>query len=363
MSRVVLKFGGSSVGDNTNYFDDNHIIRIANTIKEQKEMGNQVVVVVSAMAGETRKLKEMAQNIDKISRKEEDDMILSVGEQISIGLLSKLLNSDKFNQKAKAFLGWQLPIITDNIFGEAKIIDIRTSEIEKCLENDIIPIVAGFQGVTKNGRITTLGFDGSDTTAVALAGYINADWCYFYKDVRGVYTANPRRVKKASKIDELSLKEMYVLSSLGARILHPVSIKIAMDHNINLRVLPNFLDKEEGTIIENNCKERKISGITYFEHKPNEITISVVGNSVLQSDGEKIIKELNKNKIFAQIVNTEFDDMSITVEIGWIEQLDTALAAIHTLYNLDNEYEVRCSFNGEGKQIYKDPAVTSSTGI
>ena len=359
MSIVVLKFGGSSVGDMENYFDENHIVRIANTIKEQRKMGNKVVVVVSAMAGETRKLKEMAHNIDKLSNTQEDDIILSVGEQISVGLLSKLLNSDRFNEKAKAFLGWQLPIITDDVFGGARITNIDTSKIEECLENNVIPIVAGFQGITLDGRITTLGFDGSDTTAVALAGYLNADWCYFYKDVRGVYTANPRRVEKASKIDCLSLKEMYVLSSLGARILHPVSIKTAMEHDIKLRILPNFLDKEDGTVIKDYDDDKKIAGITYFEHSTNEITISVVGSSVRKSDGEKIIKELNKNKIFAQVVETEFDDMSVTVEIGWIEQLDTALSAVHSLYNLDSDYVLKDAFNGLGKQVYRDPAINN----
>lgn len=360
MSRVVLKFGGSSVGDSNNYFDENHMIRIANTIKKEKEKGNQVVVVISAMAGETRKLKQMSQNIDNRTNTAEDDIILSAGEQISAGLLCKLLNGEKFNLKSQAFMGWQLPIITDDKFGGAKITHIGTKELEECLKNEIIPIVAGFQGITEEKRITTLGFDGSDTTAVAIASYLKADCCYFYKDVRGVYTANPRRVLKAKKIEEISLKEMYVLSSLGARILHPVSIKTAIDHDIDLRILPNFLDDENGTLIKHSDNKKEISGITYFEHNPNEITISVVGDSVSNNDGEKIIHELNKNKIFAQIVNTEFDDMSITIEIGWIEQLDTALSAIHKLFGLDNEDAKEKAFNGEGKQIYRDPAIKTS---
>lgn len=360
MSRVVLKFGGSSVGDSNNYFDEEHMIRIANTIKNVKELGNQVIVVISAMAGETRKLKQMSQNIDDRTNTAEDDIILSAGEQISAGLLSKLLNGEKFKQRAKAFMGWQLPIITDDKFGKAKITNIETRELEECLENDIIPIIAGFQGITQKNRITTLGFDGSDTTAVAIASYIKADCCWFYKDVRGVYTANPRRVEKAKKIDEISLKEMYVLSSLGARILHPVSIRTAIENNIDLRILPNFLDDEEGTLIKHTDIEKDISGITYFEHNPNEITISVVGKSISNEDEAKIIKELNKNKIFAQIVETEFDDMSITVEIGWIEQLDTALSAIHRLYSLDSENKKEKAYNGEGKQIYRDPAIKTS---
>ncbi|MBP5427529.1 MAG: hypothetical protein J6Y29_06575 [Clostridiales bacterium] len=357
MPKVVLKFGGSSVGDRENFFDENHMIRVANTIKRKKDEGNQVVVVISAMAGETRNLKEMSQLMSRESRLDEEDIVLAAGEQISAGLLSKLLNSDRFNQKAKAFLGWQLPILTNDEHGMAQITYIDTKKIEECLENDIIPIIAGFQGITKDGRITTLGFDGSDTTAVAVAGYLKADCCYFYKDVRGVYSANPRRVPKASKIEELSLEEMYVLSSLGARILHPVSINTAMDYNINLRLLPNFLDDESGTLIKNTDFKKDIAGITYYEHSPNEITISVVGRKIGARDGEKIIQKLNKNKIFAQVVKTEFDNMSVTVEIGWAEQLDTALCAIHSLYGLDNEIVIPRAFNGDGKQIYKDPAI------
>lgn len=357
MARVVLKFGGSSVGDRENFFDESHMIKIANTIAKQKEDGNQVIVVISAMAGETRKLKEMSSRMSKDFNVEDDDVVLSAGEQISTGLLSKLLNSDRFNKKAKAFLGWQLPIVTDDAHGRAKIIYIETKKIEECLKDNVIPIIAGFQGVTKNNRITTLGFDGSDTTAVAVAGHLKADYCYFYKDVRGVYSANPRRVPKASKIDELSLEEMYVLSSLGARILHPASIKTAMDYNINLKLLPNFSDDESGTVIKNTEMKKDIAGITYYEHSPNEITISVVGRAITKLDGERIIKELNKNKIFAQVVETEHDSVSVTVEIGWAEQLDTALCAIHSLYRLDNEKVMPRAFNGEGKQVYKDPAI------
>ena len=357
MARVVLKFGGSSVGDAENFFDESHIVKIANIVKKKKEEGNQVVVVISAMAGETRKLKEMSQKMSKESNVEDDDVVLSAGEQISTGLLSKLLNSDRFNKKAKAFLGWQLPIVTDDAYGRAKIIYVETKKIEDCLRDDGIPIIAGFQGVTKDGRVTTLGFDGSDTTAVAVAGHLKADYCYFYKDVRGVYSANPRRVPKASKIEELSLEEMYVLSRLGARVLHPVSIKTAMDYNLNLKLLPNFSDDDSGTVIENTKMQRDIAGITYFEHSPNEITISVVGKAITKREGERIIKELNKNKIFAQVVNTEHDDVSVTVEIGWAEQLDTALRAIHSLYKLDNESDMPRAFNGEGKQVYKDPAI------
>lgn len=357
MARVVLKFGGSSVGDNENFFDESHMARIANTIKKQKEKGDQVVVVISAMAGETRKLKEMSQMMSKESNVEDDDVVLSAGEQISTGLLSKLLNSERFNQRAKAFLGWQLPIVTDDEHGKARIVHIETGKIEECLRDDVIPIIAGFQGVTKDGRITTLGFDGSDTTAVAVAGHLKADYCYFYKDVRGVYSANPRRVPKASKIDELSLEEMYVLSSLGARILHPASIKTAMDYDINLKLLPNFSDDESGTVIKSTNMQKDIAGITYYEHSPNEITISVVGKAVNRLDGKKIIKELNSNKIFAQVVETEHDGVSVTVEIGWAEQLDTALCAIHSLYKLDNEKVMQRAFNGEGKQVYKDPAI------
>lgn len=358
MSRIVLKFGGSSVGDQSNYFDGEHMMKIASTVKEIKEQGNEVILVISAMAGTTRNLKSMCMNVDTRNNTLEDDMVLTVGEQITAGLITKMLNGDKFNLKAKAFLGWQVPIITDDNFGGAKIEKIETAKLEECFKNGIIPVIAGYQGITEDNRITTLGFDGSDTTAVAVACAVKADVCQFYKDVLGVYTANPRRVPKAQKLERISAKEMYVLASLGARILHPVSIKTAIDNNLTLKVVPNFDDNEGGTTIFNGDCCRDIVGVTYFEHSENMITISVVGNKITKEDGARIIKELNNNKIFAEVINTEFDDMSVTVEIGWIEQLNKAMQSIHTLYKFDNiDENATPAFRGDGKQIYRDPAI------
>jgi aspartate kinase len=360
MSRIVLKFGGSSVGDQTNCFDDEHMIKIAETIKDLKSKGNEVIVVISAMAGVTRMLKTMCMAIDNASNTLEDDIVLTTGEQISTGLLCKLLNSEKFNIKAKPFLGWQIPIITNNVFGGATIKRVEAKEILSCLKNNIVPVIAGYQGITENNEITTLGFDGSDTTAVAVSAAVNADICQFYKDVRGIFSANPRRVPKANKLEAINTYEMFVLSSLGARILHPVSIKTALDNNLTLRVVPNFTDNETGSTIDNKNSPRDILGITYFEHNKNKITISVVGKKINLNESRVIIKTLNNNKIFAEVVNTEFDDMSITFEIGWIEQLDRALQSIHTLYGLDidNDSQIQ-AFKGEGKQVYKDPAIKS----
>lgn len=360
MSRIVLKFGGSSVGDQSNCFEDEHLIKIAQTVKTLKEEGHEVIIVISAMAGVTRMLKDMCMKIDSKSNTLEDDMVLTVGEQISTGLICKLLNSERFKIKAKPFLGWQLPIITDNSFGGASIKKVETCEILKCLDNDTVPVIAGYQGITEDNQITTLGFDGSDTTAVAVSVAVNADVCQFYKDVLGIFSANPRRVSKATKLELINSQEMYVLASLGARILHPVSIKTARDNNLTIRVVPNFIDHGSGSTIDNMNMPKDILGITYFEHSKNNISISVVGKSINPHDANTLIKTLNNNKIFAEIVNTEFDDMSITVEIGWIEQLDKALQSIHTLYGLDTkEHSDSQAFRGEGKQIYKDPAIKS----
>lgn len=362
MSRIVVKFGGSSVGDHTNFFDEDHMIKIGNLVRNLKSQGHDIIIVISAMAGATRFLKKMCMSIDSTKTNSlEDDLVLTIGEQVSTGLLCKLLNSEKFNLKSQPFLGWQLPIETDTVYGSATITKINTDKLEYCISNDIIPVVSGYQGINKDGCLTTLGFDGSDTSAVAIAGALKADFCQFYKDVRGVYTANPRRVPKSTKIDTISLNQMYTLSALGARILHPNSLKIAIKNTICLKVLPNFDDSESGTLIANNADSSKIIGITYMEHNQNKITISLVGDHLSSDDEQKIIKVLNQNKIFAEIVDTEFKNSSITVEIGWIEQLDRALQSIHTLYGLDNiEENLEPSFKGEGKQIYLDPAILQS---
>ncbi|MEN8904400.1 MAG: aspartate kinase [Clostridiales bacterium] len=357
MSRIVLKFGGSSVGDESNFFDETHLLKVASIVKKVKEKGYEVIVVVSAMAGYTRKLKKMCMEVDTRNNDLESDLVLSSGEQISTGLLSRILQSSRFNLKAKPFMGWQLPIITNSKFGESFIKSIDKSKIDECLKNDIIPVIAGFQGVTENGVITTLGFDGSDTSAVAIASSAKADVCQFYKDVRGIYTANPRRVKKAKKLDKISSREMYVLSELGARILHPNSMKTAIKNELTLKIVPNFIDEEEGTLIVNEDFCGDLAGVTYYEYNRNKVTISVVGKILEKTDENKIIKELNRNKIFTEVINTEFDDMSITVEIGWVEQLDVALSSIHRIFNLDSdEFLDKEAFQGEGKQIYNDPA-------
>jgi aspartate kinase len=358
VSRLVIKFGGSSVGDINNFHSSEHLHNIATTIKSHIENGHEVVVVVSAMAGATRELKDMAMKINSLSNTLEDDLILTTGEQITVGLLCKLLNSEEFNIQSQSFLGWQLPIITDSEFGNATIKKIAPDKILNCLQNNIVPVIAGYQGITEDNQITTLGFDGSDTTAVAIATAINADACQFYKDVRGIYTANPRRVAKSTKLDEISTNEMYILSSLGARILHPNSLKTALDSNLTIRILPNFLKSDTGTKICHSIAHKKIAGITYFEHEKNRISISVVGEGLKPSDKDLMIKALNKNKIFAEFASTPFDHMSTTVEIGWIEQLDVALASIHNAFGLDTSDQISApAFIGVGKQIYKDPAV------
>lgn len=362
MARIVLKFGGSSVGDESNFFDENHLMKVASTIKQVKNEGYEVIVVVSAMAGITRKLKKMCLFVDERNNDSESDLVLAAGEQISTGLLTRILNSKNFNLRAQSFMGWQIPIITDNKFGQATIKDINCEKLNNCLKDGIIPVIAGFQGIDEDEKITTLGFDGSDTSAVAIAAALKADLCQFYKDVRGLYTANPRRVKKARKINKISSKEMYVLSELGARILHPNSLKTAINNNLVLKIVPNFIEDEEGTVILNGDFIDDLAGITYYEYNRNKVTISIVGKKLTKEDEIKIIKTLNKNKIFTEVIKTNFDDMSITVEIGWVEQLDVALTSIHSLFGFDSEDETK-AFQGEGKQIYIDPAFNNDEDV
>lgn len=357
MALVVLKFGGSSVGDEKSFNNPEHLPKIINTVKAERVAGNKVVVVISAMAGETRRLKQMAMDVATINKHPEDDVIMAAGEQVAAGLLAKGLTAD--NCKARSFLGWQIPIITDRANGEAKILRVETTGLHSAISSGIVPVVAGFQGITENQEITTLGFDGSDTTAVAIAKAIDADYCRFYKDVCGVYTANPRRVPLAKKLDKISAKQMHILASLGARILHPQAIEKVVGSKLKLHIVPNFTTNETGTIISEKEFDEDLTGITYYQYPDKSITLSVVGKSISnKKDQDKVIYALNQKKIFAEIITTEHDYMSVTASIGWVEQLDTALQALHKTFGLDLlTTPNKPAFLGDGKQVYMDPAL------
>jgi len=265
---IVQKYGGTSVANLE------RIRNVAERVAEYKRAGHDLVVVVSAMAGETDRLINLAKSITENPPPRELDMLISTGEQVTSALLAITLHA--MGYKARAFLGYQIPIYTTDLFTKARIKEIKVDTIKSALARGEIVVVAGFQGVTEEGDITTLGRGGSDTTAVALAAALKADLCEIYTDVEGVYTADPRIVPKARKLDKLSYEEMLEMASSGAKVLEMRSVELAMIYKVPLVVRSSF-SRANGTLITEEDEEMEkvlVSGITYNR---NEARISIYG--------------------------------------------------------------------------------------
>ena len=293
MELLVLKFGGTSVADIT------RIKKVALKVKLEVDKGNKIIVVVSAMSGVTNDLINLVKETSENHQLSEYDTILSSGEQITAALLSIALQA--LNIKSRSWLGWQVPIITNNFYGKALIKEIKIENISQSLDNDFVAIVSGFQGISGENRITTLGRGGSDTSAVALAAAFSADRCDIYTDVDGVYTTDPRIVKNARKLDYITYEEMLELASQGAKVLQTRSVALAMKYSVNLRVLSSFEDLP-GTTIRNegyNMEKTEISGIAY---SLNEAKITLSG--VLDKPGQaaEIFGALAKHAINVDMI-------------------------------------------------------------
>ncbi len=308
MALIVQKFGGSSVADAEKLFN------VANRIIDTYKEGNQVVVVVSAQGDTTDDLIEKANEINPNASKREMDMLLSTGEQITISLLAMAI--EKLGYPVISLTGWQVGMSTDSNYSNARIRKITGERMQMELDKNRIVIVAGFQGINKYDDITTLGRGGSDTTAVALAVALKADLCEIYTDVDGVYTADPRIVKTARKLEEVSYDEMLELASLGANVLHNRSVEMAKKYNINLAVKSSF-QRVEGTYVKEVCKMEKmlIKGVS----RDNDVArISVVGLPDAPGTAFKIFSLLSKNKINVDIIlqsigRNDTKDISFTV--------------------------------------------------
>ena len=270
MARLVMKFGGTSVGDL------DRIRNVARHVEREVRAGHQVAVVVSAMAGETNRLVELARGLAPMHDAREYDVVVAAGEQISVGLLAIALQ--EIDIPARSWLGWQLPILTSNVFSSARIKDIDTAEMEKQFGEGRVAVVAGFQGVTEAGRITTLGRGGSDTSAVALAAALKADRCDIYTDVDGVYTTDPRIVESARRLPRVSYEEMLEMASSGAKVLQTRSAELAMVHRVKLQVrssfdAPDSAFPEDGLVGTLICSEEEImeqevvSGVAYTRNE------------------------------------------------------------------------------------------------
>lgn len=257
MARLVQKFGGTSLAGVS------RIKEVARRVKREVDAGNEVAVVVSAMAGVTNQLVDWARETSRLHDAREYDVVVASGEQVTAGLLALALQDLEID--ARSWLGWQIPIRTDGVHGKARIEAIEVEEIRRRLTQGQVAVVAGFQGIGRRGRITTLGRGGSDTSAVALAAALDADRCDIFTDVDGVYTSDPRIVAKAKKLDRITYEEMLEMASQGAKVLQTRSVELAMNWRVRVQVLSSFSDRPGTLVVDENeiVEQQVVSGIAY----------------------------------------------------------------------------------------------------
>ena len=332
MALIVQKYGGTSVGD------VERIQGVARRVARYKEAGHDVVVVVSAMSGETNRLMAMGQQIggDKPLPRELD-VLLSSGEQVTIALLSMALM--QLGVSAKSLLGDQVAVHTDSAFGKARIERIDAQTLKADLDQGVVPVVAGFQGVNGDGDITTLGRGGSDTSAVALAAALHADECEICTDVDGVYTADPRIIKDARRLDQVTFEEMLELASLGSKVLHPRSVEFAGRYKVPLRVLSTF-QEGPGTLITmemDNMEQAIVSGIA---HALDEAKITVAGVPDIPGVASKILGPIGRKNIEVDMILQNTGADGLTDFTFTVKRQDFA-EALATLENMAKEFSAR----------------------
>jgi aspartate kinase len=271
MARIVQKFGGTSVGD------VERIRNAARRVKREVDAGSEVVVVVSAMAGATNQLVDWTRAMSRLHDTQEYDAVVATGEQVTAGLMALALQD--LGIDARSWLGWQIPIRTDGVHGKARIEAIETAEMERGLAEGQVAVVAGFQGIGPEGRITTLGRGGSDTSAVALAAALKAERCDIFTDVDGVYTTDPRIVAKARKLSRITYEEMLEMASQGAKVLQTRSVAMAMNHRVRVQVLSSFSDAPGTLVVDEDeiVEHRVVSGIAYSRDEA-KITVERVAD-------------------------------------------------------------------------------------
>ena len=322
---IVQKYGGTSVGS------PERILGVAQRVKGYVEKGDKVVVVVSAMSGETNRLVALGEEVwGSQFNHRELDVLYSSGEQVSIALVSLAL--EKVGVTAKSFLADQIPLRTNGEFGKARIVEIESKSLKEAIADGIVPVVAGFQGVTADGLITTLGRGGSDTSAVAVAAALDADECEICTDVDGVYTADPRIIKKANRLDQITFEEMLELASLGSKVLHPRSVELAGRHKVPLRVVSTF-EGGQGTLISFDGDDMEGAVVSGIAHAADEAKITIEGVADIPGVASKIISPVSAANIDVDMIvqNTSADgltDFTFTVKRP---DFDEALALLGTV--------------------------------
>ena len=313
MAKKVLKFGGTSVGT------IERIQHVASIVKKEHLVGNNVVVIVSAMAGKTNELIKLSKEISDKFNKRELDVLLSSGEQVTSALLAGALI--KLNIKAKSLLNWQIPILTEGEHSNARITNMNVEKINEYLNEKGVVIIPGFQGISKSADITTIGRGGSDATAVAVAKLLNADTCEIYTDVDGVYSTDPNKIPVAKKIDKISYDEMLELSSLGAKVMQSSAVQTAMMYDIPLEVKSTFTERKGTKIFnqENIDYTKSVTGVAYSK---DDAKITLIGVEDRPGVAANIFEPLSKAQINVDMVIQNISSDQKTTDVTFTVKRD-----------------------------------------
>jgi aspartate kinase len=363
MARIVMKFGGTSVADL------DRIRNVAARVKCEVEAGNQVAVVVSAMAGTTNQLVAWCQALSPLHDAREYDTVVATGEQVTTGLLAIALMD--IGVEARSWQGWQIPIRTDDAHGKARIQEIDGTDLISRMEKGHVPVVAGFQGVAPNRRITTLGRGGSDTSAVALAAALKADRCDIYTDVDGVYTTDPRIVPQARKLEKIAYEEMLELASVGAKVLQTRSVELAMNEQVRVRVLSSFKDgpahETDGTLVVDEdeiVEKQNVAGIAYSRDESKITVRSVPDRPGIAATIFGVLADQNVNvDMIVQNVSADgTTDMTFTVGKADLPRARQALQQVKSAINyaelLEDPNVAKISVVGVGMRSHAGVANT-----
>ena len=327
MAKKVLKFGGTSVGS------IERILHVAKIIEREHNANNQIIVVVSAMSGKTNELLANAKSVSDKFDKRELDVLLASGEQVTSALLAGTLI--ELGVKSKSWLNFQIPILTEGEHSNSRIINMNVSKINKFLSEKGVAIIPGFQGISKNGDVTTIGRGGSDATAVAVSKIFDADSCEIYTDVDGVFSTDPNKIPVAKKIDKISYNEMLELSSLGAKVMQPSAVQTAMMYNIPLEVRSTFTDRHGTKIFdqENLDYSKSVTGVAYSKDDA-KVTLTNVQDK--PGVAASIFEPLSKNQINVDMVIQNISVDQKTTDITFTVKRDDLLKTIDTIKDNKN---------------------------
>lgn len=351
MAIIVQKFGGTSVAD------IDRIKHVAKLVKKEVDNGNQVAVVVSAMAGTTNQLVEWAESVSEISHSEafkEYDAIVSSGEQVTSGLLALALQS--LGLHARSWLGWQLGFETNDMHGKARIENIKADKLKKSLDKGLVAVIAGFQGITPDERISTLGRGGSDTSAVALAAALDAERCDIYTDVDGIYTSDPRIVPRARKLQKVAYEEMLEMASLGAKVLQIRSVEMAMKFGVTVQVLSSFKNNEGSLLVEEDevVERRLVTGVTYSRNEA-QITLTSVSNT--PGIAARVFAPLTNQEINVDMIVQNVTEDGKETDMTFTVQKADADNAVNALKKLQKDIGFKSVF------VNKEVAKVSVIGV